>query len=390
MPFTFSKSSLPKQLFINGEYVDSKHSKKLTLHNPKDGSLVADDVALAGEQEVDAAVSAAEAAFESWRAVLPTKRRAILNKFADLLEEHVQALAELTRITLGAPSGTFGPWEVAHAVECFRSFAGWSDKFGGESWPQEDGFMKIVRNEPYGVTVGIAPWNGPMGGMGMKAGPALVTGNCFIFKPSEKTPFAALACGELIKQAGFPPGVFQILSGDGTTGALLAAHMRVRKMSFTGSIATGKRVQEAAAKSNLKRVTLELGGKSPAVIFEDCHLANAVKWTASGITMNTGQVCFAPTRVYMQESFFDTFIAAYKEALTKEMDKIGDPDDAKTEIGPLVDESQFKRVTGFIERGQQGQGELAFGGHRIGDKVSQPALGPHFLALSLSLLPFPY
>ena len=255
----FSKDKLPKQLIINNEYVDSKGSKKLTVKNPKDGSLVADDVPIAGEADVDAAVAAAEAAFPAWKKTLPSKRRDMLNKLADLIDSNAKVLAELTRITLGAPWGSFGAFEISLCAETLRYNAGWTDKFAGEAYPQEDGFMKIVRNEPLGVVAGIIPWNGPIGNVGLKAGPALATGNCFILKPSEKTPFAALALLPLIKEAGFPPGVFQILSGDGSTGALLASHMRVRKVSFTGSIPTGKKIQEMAAKSNLKRVTLELG-----------------------------------------------------------------------------------------------------------------------------------
>lgn len=256
---------MPKQLIINGEYVDSKNTKKLSVYNPKDGSLVADDVPLAGEHDVDAAVAAGEKAFPAWRKVLPKMRRDILLKFASLIEQYGTELAELTRITLGAPYGSFGAFEIGLCAETFRYNAGWIDKFAGESYPQDEGFMKIVRNEPLGVTAGIIPWNGPIGNVGLKAGPALATGNCFILKPSEKTPFAALALQPLIEEAGFPPGVFQVLSGDGSTGALLASHMRIRKVSFTGSIPTGKKIQEMAAKSNLKRVTLELGGKSPAV-----------------------------------------------------------------------------------------------------------------------------
>src|SRR4051812_49092314 len=230
--------------------------------------------------------------------------------------------------------------------------------------------MKIVRVEPLGVTAGILPWNGPTGTVGLKAAPSLAAGNVFILKPSEKTPFAALALGPLIKEAGFPPGVFQVLSGDGSTGALLASHMRVRKVSFTGSVATGKKIQEMAAKSNLKRVTLELGGKSPAVVFDDCDLDNAVTWTANAITANTGQVCFAASRVYVQEGIYDEFIKRYKQAMQDKAKQIGDPENENTTIGPLVDEAQFKRVSGFIERGQQGQGKLLVGGQRVGDKVS--------------------
>lgn len=205
--------------------------------------------------------------------------------------------------------------------------------------------------------------------MGLKAGPALATGNVFILKPSEKTPFAALALGPLIKEAGFPPGVFQVLSGDGSTGALLASHMRVRKVSFTGSVATGKKIQEMAARSNLKRVTLELGGKSPAVIFDDCNLENAVTWTVNAIAANTGQVCFAATRVYVQEGIYDEFIKRYKQGMQDRIKGIGDPDEEATLMGPLVDKAQFDRVNGFIERGQKGQGKLLTGGGRVGEKV---------------------
>ena len=213
------------------------------------------------------------------------------------------------------------------------------------------------------------PWNGPLGSVGLKAGPALATGNVFILKPSEKTPFAALALGPLIKEAGFPPGVFQVLSGDGSTGALLASHMRVRKVSFTGSVATGKKIQEMAARSNLKRVTLELGGKSPAVVFDDCNIENAVTWTVNAIAANTGQVCFAATRVYVQEGIYDEFIKRYKQGMQDKIKGIGDPDEEATLMGPLVDKAQFDRVNGFIERGQKGQGKLLTGGGRVGEKV---------------------
>ena len=328
--------------------------------------MIANDVDLAGPEDVDAAVAAAEAAFPAWKKTTPIERRNIMMKFGDLLEKHGESLAELTRITLGAPYGSFGKFETSMAAEAFRYNAGWIDKFAGESFPQEDGFLKIVRNEPLGVTAGIVPWNGPLGTVGLKAAPALATGNCFILKPSEKTPFASLALGPLIIEAGFPPGVFQVISGDGSTGGLISSHMRIRKVSFTGSIATGKRVQEAAAKSNLKRVTLELGGKSPAVVFDDADLENAITWTANAITANTGQVCFAASRVYVQEGIYDKFIAGYKKAMQDKAKTIGDPDKESTQIGPLADKAQFDRVSGFIERGKS-QGTLLVGGTRVGD-----------------------
>jgi aldehyde dehydrogenase (NAD+) len=224
-----------------------------------------------------------------------------------------------------------------------------------------------MRNEPLGVTAGIVPWNGPLSTMGLKAAPVLATGNCFILKPSEKTPFAALALGPLIIKSGFPPGVFQVLFGDGVTGALISSHMRIRKVSFTGSIPTGKRIQEAAAKSNLKRVTLELGGKSPAVVFDDADLENAIMWTANAITANTGQVCFAASRVYVQEGIYDKFVEGYKKALEEKAKTVGDPEAETTVLGPLIDKSQFDRVSGFIDRGKT-QGTLLTGGSRVGTK----------------------
>ena len=179
----FSKDKLPKQLIINNEYVDSKNSKKLTVKNPKDRSLVADDVPLPGEADVDAAVAASEAAFPAWKATLPSKRRDMLNKLADFIDANAKALAEVTRITLGAPWGSFGAFEISLCAETLRYNAGWTDKFAGEAYPQEDGFMKIVRNEPLGVTAGIIPWNGPIGNVGLKAGPALATGNWQLLHP---------------------------------------------------------------------------------------------------------------------------------------------------------------------------------------------------------------
>ncbi|KAF9732375.1 hypothetical protein PMIN06_002074 [Paraphaeosphaeria minitans] len=368
MSLAYSVQNIPKQIFINNEYVESKNSKKLSVYNPADGSLIADDVALAGEEDVDAAVAAAEKAFDGWKKISPTERRNIMLKFADLVEKNAEGIASLTRVSLGAPYKAFGAFEIGLCAETFRYNAGFIDKFGGESWPQDDGFLKIVRNEPLGVTAGIVPWNGPVGTIGLKAAPALATGNCFILKPSEKTPLSSLALGTLIKEAGFPPGVFQILSGDGSTGAIIASHMRIRKVSFTGSIPTGKKIQEMASKSNLKRVTLELGGKSPAVVFDDANLDNAVTWCANAITANTGQVCFAASRVYVQEGIYDKFLDGYKKAMQAKKDEVGDPETDGTNIGPLVDKAQFERVTGFIERGQQGQGKLLVGGQRIGDK----------------------
>ncbi|KAI2638356.1 aldehyde dehydrogenase [Xylaria nigripes] len=365
--FPWSKTNLPKKPFINNEYIELKNPRTLHVFNPKDGTLVADDVALPGEQDVEAAIAAAEAAFPGWKRTSATQKRALLQKLADLIEENRAAFAELTRVTLGTPVGALGIAELLAAVENFRYYAGWCDKFAGESYPQDDGFLKIVRNEPLGITAGIVPWNWPLASATLKAAAALSTGNCIIIKPSEKTPFAALALGTLIKEAGFPPGVFQILPGDGSIGALLASHMKVRMVSFTGSTITGRKIQEMAARSNLKRVTLELGGKNPAVVFDDANLENAISWCVNSICINTGQACFAASRVYVQEGIYDRFLQGYKRAMEERGNAAGDPDESETLMGPVVDKLQFNRVMGFLERGRT-QGTLLTGGSRIGDK----------------------
>lgn len=365
--FDFSVKNLPLKLFINNEYVESKSGRYLTVRNPKDASLVSDKVPLAGEVDVEAAVIAAEKALPAWKKMSNAKRRDIMMKFAELVRNNARLLTQLNRITHGAPWAGFGGFEINVCADTFVYNAGWIDKFSGEAVPQDEGIMQITRNEPLGITAAIVPWNAAIIMIGEKGAPALATGNCFILKPSEKTPFAALAIGNLIREAGFPPGVFQILSGDGSTGALLASHMRIRKISFTGSIATGKKVQEAAARSNLKRVHLELGGKSPAVIFDDCNLENALTWCVNGLVGNSGQICMATTRLYVQEAIFDKFAASYKQKLEERVKAMGDPDEEGIVLGPLVDEAQFNTVTGFVERAiLEKQGTLLTGGGKKG------------------------
>lgn len=200
----------------------------------------------------------------------------------------------------------------------------------------------------------------------LKAAPALATGNVLIVKPSEKTPLGSLALAPLFEQAGFPKGVVQVVTGGAETGALLSAHMRIRKISFTGSIPTGKKIQVAAAQSNLKRVTLELGGKSPAVVFEDCNLDNAVTWTINAILARSGQVCVAATRVYVQKGIAQKFIDRYVEKMRAAAEDLGDPQDMAVKLGPLVDETQFERVKAMVARGKA-EAELVVGGVQHGE-----------------------
>lgn len=223
-----------------------------------------------------------------------------------------------------------------------------------------------MRHEPLGVCAAINPFNAPVACMIFKAAPALATGNVLIVKPSEKTPLGSLALAPLFEQAGFPKGCIQVITGAGETGALLSSHMRIRKVSFTGSIPTGKKIQAAAAQSNLKRVTLELGGKSPAVIFDDCNLDNAITWTINAILARSGQVCVAATRVYVQKSISEKFIEKYVEKMKAAASDLGDPQDPSVKMGPLVDAGQLERVKAMVMRGKE-EAELVVGGVQHGE-----------------------
>ena len=228
------------------------------------------------------------------------------------------------------------------------------------------GFIKLVRHEPLGVCAAINPFNAPVATFILKAAPCLATGNVLIVKPSEKTPLGSLAVAPLFEKAGFPKGCIQVVTGAGETGELLSRHMRIRKISFTGSIPTGKKIQVEAAKSNLKRVTLELGGKSPAVIFKDANLENALTWTVNAILARSGQVCVAATRIYVQKEIAKEFIEKYTEKMKSAVEGMGDPQDESVKMGPLVDQGQFERVKGMVERGKQ-EAELVVGGVRYGE-----------------------
>ncbi|KAJ5085308.1 hypothetical protein N7532_010079 [Penicillium argentinense] len=326
------------------------------MGSPVDDSLFCDQVQYAAAQDVDLAVESAEIAFNGpWRKFTAAQRGEALSKLAVMLLEHKEELAYLDATAIGKLGAET---EVEFAASILRYYAGWADKYPGESFPGEDGFVKIVRHEPLGVCAGINPWNGPIATMCLKIGPALAMGNVIILKPSEKTPLASNRLAYLASETGIlPPGVIQSLSGDGATGAMLASHMKVRKVSFTGSVATGKKIQEAAAKSNLKRVTLELGGKSPSGIFEDCSFDNAVCWSVFAITQITGQACFAASRVYVQESIAEKFIEAFTKGMKEKM----------KELGPLADKSQLSRVSSFIQN-DAGRTKILVGGKQHGNE----------------------
>ena len=346
----------------------SSTGETLTIYNPNDDSLVTDKVQVASEADIDNAVAAAKAAFPKWRDTAGAKRAKCMLKFADLLESNAERLAKLESIAMGQPV-SLAVRMIQGPAAIWRYYAGYAGKIAGESYPpEEDGTYKIVAYEPMGVCAGICAWNGTHVLAAWKMAPALAAGNTFILKSSEKSPLAACAYGDLIKEAGFPPGVINMISGAGPAGAMLAAHMEIAKIAFTGSAAGGRAVQIAAAKSNLKHVSLELGGKSPALIFDDADVENAVMHSSESFLRNSGQICFAASRVLVQEGIAPKFIEAVKEAFDNAAKKMGDPSLADTAFGPLADKKQFERVMGFLRDGKAEGVQVLTGGGRKGDK----------------------
>ncbi|KAK5219871.1 hypothetical protein LTR72_007402 [Exophiala xenobiotica] len=355
------------KLFLNGKYVASKSEQTYGLKNPKDNSVVVENIPIAGPADIEAAVSYAEEAFRGpWSRFTAIQRTECLLKLASLLDEELIPILTLDSLTSGIPVSLAPVRERNYIRNCLLYYAGWTDKQKGDYFPADDGFVKLVRHEPLGVCAAINPFNAPVATLFLKAAPALATGNVIIVKPSEKTPLGSLAVASLFEKAGFPPGVIQILTGPGSTGALLAEHMRIRKVSFTGSIATGKKIQVAAARSNLKRVTLELGGKSPAIVFEDANIENALTWTINAILTRSGQLCVAASRVYIQKSIAHQFIQEYNKRMQAAAKDLGDPQDPGVRLGPMVDQSQLERVKNMVERGKS-EAELVVGGFQHGE-----------------------
>lgn len=255
--------------------------------------------------------------------------------------------------------------EVPWIARVIRYYAGWCDKLEGDSMSDDDGFYKIVCHEPLGVCAGITPWNGPMMVLALKVAPALATGNTFILKPPELSPLSSLYLAHLLVQAGAPKGVLNVVTGEGSTGALLAGHMAIAKVSFTGSVPTGRKIAAAANASNMKRVTLELGGKSPAIVFADADLEDAVGWLSRGITQNTGQACIASSRVYVHEEVADTLIQKIQANFEQLAVGLGgDPQDINTMYGPLVNSVQKRKVSEYVEQGKK-DATLVAGGEDV-------------------------
>jgi aldehyde dehydrogenase (NAD+) len=356
------------QLLINNRWVPSETGETFATVNPSTGEEIC-RVAAADGADVDKAVRAARKAFEAgpWSKMNASERGRLLYRLADLIERNAEELARLEALDNGKPVAVAKRVDVAKSVACYRYFAGWTDKIQGKTIPIDGRYFCYTRHEPVGVVGQIIPWNYPMLMQAWKLAPALATGNTVILKPAEETPLSALRIGELILEAGFPEGVVNILPGLGpTAGAAIANHMDIDKVAFTGSTETGRLILEAAAKSNLKRVTLELGGKSPNIIFADTDLDEAVEGAHIGIFSNQGQVCCAGSRVFVEDSIYDRFLE--KSVARAQSRILGDPFDPKTEQGPQVNQAQFEKVLGYIESGKAEGAHLACGGERFGNR----------------------
>ncbi|BBC71799.1 betaine-aldehyde dehydrogenase [Altererythrobacter sp. B11] len=352
------------KMLIGGEWREAASGETFSTEDPATGEKLA-DVASAGQEEVDAAVAAARAAFEGpWRKVKPDERARLINRLADLIEENGDELALTETLDVGRPIQFSRMADVGGAISQLRYQAGWATKLQGEtneiSAPGE--WLSYVLREPVGVCAQIVPWNFPLAMACGKIGPALAAGCTVVLKPAEQTPLSTIRLGELALEAGFPEGVINIVTGYGrTAGAMLAGHMDVDKVAFTGSTQTGRAIIEAA-KSNFKRVSLELGGKSPTFIFADADLKKAIPAAAMGIFFNAGQVCAAGSRLFVQEEVADQVLEGI--AGMARMLRVGHTLDPETVIGPLVSEVQLDRVTGYIESGRQEGARVMVGGGR--------------------------
>jgi phenylacetaldehyde dehydrogenase len=357
-----------RPFMIDGGWSQARSGGTVDSIDPATGQILA-TVASTDVEDLDRAVAAARRAFEGseWRSLTPAARAKLLWRLADLIEDNVGELALLESLDNGKPIMHATYYDVPAAAESFRYYAGWATKIEGKtatiSAPGD--YHAYTRREPVGVAGLIIPWNFPLLMAAWKLAPALAAGCTCVLKPALQTPLTALRLGELIIEAGFPRGVVNIVPGDGpNVGAALAAHPGIDKIAFTGSTTVGKQVLNAAG-GNLKKVTLELGGKAPTIILDDADLDAAIAGAAAGIFTNAGQVCVSGTRLLASRKIFDRVVEGIAEAAGRM--KVGPGIDAETQMGPLVSHDHFERVTGYLDAGLAEGATLATGGRRIGD-----------------------
>ena len=360
-----------QKMLINGKWVDAASGKTFPTYNPATGEVLS-NVAEGDREDIDRAVKAARAAFATgpWSKISPSERGRMMWRLADLIEKHTEEFAQLESLDNGKPLKIARIADLPLAVDHFRYYAGWATKIEGNTIPmglaKQGSFHAYTVREPVGVVGQIIPWNFPLLMAAWKLGPALATGCCVILKPAEQTPLTALRLGELIQEAGFPDGVVNIVPGYGeTAGAALAAHMDVDKIAFTGSTEVGKLIIHAA-EGNLKKVSLELGGKSPNIVMDDADLESAIPGASMAIFFNQGQCCCAGSRLFIEKKVFDKVVDGISQAASKIRVRPGlDPE---SDLGPLVSEEQLNRVCGYLESGVKEGAKAVVGGSREGDR----------------------
>ncbi|HZM12251.1 MAG TPA: aldehyde dehydrogenase family protein [Candidatus Limnocylindrales bacterium] len=360
--------SRPRKMFIDGKWVEAASGKTFPTYNPATGEVLA-QIAEGDREDIDRAVKAARKAFESgpWPEMTASQRGRLIWKLGDLIEEHLEEFAQLESLDNGKPLSVARVADVPLAADLFRYMAGWATKIEGNTIPisassKHVKYFAYTRREPVGVVGQIIPWNFPLLMAAWKLGPALATGCTVVLKPAEQTPLSALLLAELIAEAGFPDGVVNVVPGYGeTAGAALASHPEVDKIAFTGSTEVGKLILHAAA-GNLKKVSLELGGKSPNLVFADADMKATIPGAAGAIFFNHGQCCCAGSRLYVEQSIFDHVVHGVAEQAKKI--KLGPGFDPETSMGPLVSEEQMNRVCSYLESGLHEGAEAVVGGHK--------------------------
>ncbi|QEL14452.1 aldehyde dehydrogenase family protein [Limnoglobus roseus] len=355
-----------QKMLIGGKWVESASGKTFATQNPATGQTIC-QVAEGDKTDVDLAVKAARKAYEGpWGRMTGAERGRLLNKLADAIDKNSYELAALETLDNGKPIADSIGADLPLTIQCYRYYAGWADKIVGHTIPLSGDYFCYTRHEPIGVVGQIIPWNFPLLMQAWKWGPALACGNTLVLKPAEQTPLTALRVAALAQDVGFPDGVINVVPGYGpTAGAALASHMDVDKIAFTGETTTGKIVMTAAANSNLKRVSLELGGKSPNLVFADADLDAAIEGAYFGLFFNQGQCCVAGSRLFVEERIYDEFV--HKMQTKTKARKVGDPFDPTTEQGPQVSQEQMDRILGYIEHGKKDGARLLTGGARSGD-----------------------
>ena len=365
-----AKFSAPKirqtNMLINGKWVESRSGKRFQTINPVNETVIA-EVAEGDPADVDAAVKAARAAFETgpWSKMDARDRGRLMNKLADLIEANLDELAALESLDNGKPISDARAADLPLSIDCIRYYAGWADKLTGDTIPIRGNYFCYTRREPVGVVGQIIPWNFPLLMAAWKWGPALAAGCTIIMKPAEQTPLTCLRLAELAQEAGIPDGVINVIPGFGATGAAMVKHPGIDKIAFTGHYETAQKIMVDAA-STLKRLTFELGGKSPNVVFADADLDAAVAVAEFGLFFNQGQCCCAGSRLFVEQSVHDKFVD--KMLTSAKARRLGDPFDPNTTQGPQVDSDQFNKIMSYIDKGKSEGAKCLTGGNRFGNK----------------------